>query len=103
RCLDRGHDRHFLGGPEARGSRAAIGPYKTARAQQDAPKPARDHYGDMVEGLTVQCLQDRLARRAARLAIIAEAIVLADAPGPAIMVRIRLRVRGDEFLRRSLA
>ena len=80
---------------QAHGRGAAIGADEAAAAEQDAAEPARDDDGDPIERLAVDRLQDRLSRRAARLAVVAEAIVLADPEGPAIVAggRIGMRAR----------
>ncbi|VTZ58949.1 hypothetical protein EMEDMD4_10125 [Sinorhizobium medicae] len=90
------HEFNLLRGPQAKRRSAAIGTNQSAAAKQDAPEPARDDDGHPVQRLAVYRRKDRLARRAARFAVVTEAIVLADPPGPAIVIGRRVGVGGKE-------
>jgi len=74
----------------------AIRTHKAAAAQQYAAEPAGDDDGPLVEVLPVDGLQDRLARRTGRLAVIVEPVGLADASCRAIVRCRHIRMGGDE-------
>ena len=89
--------------PEAGGRRAAISADETTATKQDAAEKARHHRDRAIQSLAVDGLKDRLSGRTARLAIVTEAIGLADAPCPAIVVGGGIRHGGNEGLRLVLA
>src|SRR5690606_27107709 len=70
---------------QALGRGAAVGAHQPAGAELDPAVPARDHHHYAVEALAGGGGQDRASRGAGRLAVIAAAVVLAEAPGPAVV------------------
>ena len=86
--LDRGLELHLVRCPQTARRRAAIGAHQPAAAQEHAAEPAGDDNKHIVERLPVDRRQDRLAGRAARLAIVGEAIGLSHPPSPAIVTGV---------------
>ena len=78
------------------GCTTAVGTRKSARTELDPAEPARDDDRSVVHMLRVNCLQNGLACGAARLAIVAESMLLAYAIGPAIVRRVRVGDGPDE-------
>jgi len=81
----RNHQRHAFGQPQAFGGGAAVGTDQPAGAKLDAAVPAGHHHHHAVDAGSLDGLQDRPPRRAAGLAVVVEAVVLADAVGPAVV------------------
>ena len=72
-------------GAQAFGRRAAVGAHQSAGAELDAAVPAGDHDHHLVVALAVDRGQDRPARGAGGLAVVAGAVLAADPVGPAVV------------------
>ena len=82
--------------PQAVGGAAAVSAHQPARAQLHAAEPAHHQHRHPVHALPFDRLQDRPARRAARLAVIVKTVFLADLVGPAVVRGLGIAVRGEE-------
>ncbi len=76
---------HTLASLQAFGGRAAIGPGQATRTELDATKPADHHHCHLIEVLSFDGCQHRPSGGATRLAIVAETVLVADFPGPAVV------------------
>src|SRR5690606_29472156 len=88
-----------LAGLQALGSSPAIGPRQAASAQFDTAVPADYHHRDSIEILPVNGSQHWPPGGATRLAVSAEAVLITDLPGPALVRGGRIADRLDERLR----
>ena len=76
------------------GGGAAVGAHQPAGAELGAAEVADDADDDMVQVLSFDGAQDRLAGGAAGLAAVAEAVLAADAVGPAQVRGVRVAGHG---------
>src|SRR3990167_2509284 len=78
---------------------AAIGAGQAAGAELDAAVPADYQHRHTVAILALDGGEDRPAGGATRFAVVAEAVLLADLPGPAVVRGAGVAGGGDERLR----
>lgn len=84
---------------QALGRAAAIGAGEAAGAELDATEPAADQHRHAVHVLSLDGRQDRPPGAAAGFAVVAEAVLRAALPGPAVVSGGSVAVGGDERLR----
>lgn len=77
----------------------AIGAGEAAGAELDATEPAADQHRHAVHVLSLDGRQDRPPGAAAGFAVVAEAVLRAALPGPAVVSGGSVAVGGDERLR----
>src|SRR5690606_28016693 len=87
-----------LAGLQALGRAATVGAHQSTGAEQDAAIPANHQHHYLIEILSLDGGEDRSSGRAAGFAVVVEAVLLADLPGPAVVGSIGCAVRGDEPL-----
>lgn len=82
-------------------SAAAVGACEAAGTQLNAAVPADDQHHDLIEILAFNGGKNRSASGACRLAIIIEAVLLADFPRPAVVRSAEVAELVNELLRGS--
>ncbi|MNZ86034.1 hypothetical protein D3C78_1048440 [compost metagenome] len=82
---------------------AAVGTGQAAGAELDAAEPAADQHRHAVHALPFDGGEDRPAGGAAGFAVVAEAVLRAELPGPAVVSGAGIAMGGEEGGRLGLA